>query len=115
MLITAINFVMKRKFNQYKVFFHNFSYFDSVFLLHILSDLSNDIKPIINHGNFIDLKFKFDNKYILYFRDTYLLLTASLKELAINFKVQQKGLFPHLFVNNSDIKLNYIGKIPEYK
>jgi hypothetical protein len=57
MLITAINFVMKRKFNQYKIFFHNFSYFDSVFLLHILSDLSNDIKPIINHGNFIDLKF----------------------------------------------------------
>nr|YP_009739474.1 DNA polymerase 2 [Tricholoma saponaceum]QIC20318.1 DNA polymerase 2 [Tricholoma saponaceum] len=31
MLITALNFVMKRKFNQYKVFFHNFSYFDSVF------------------------------------------------------------------------------------
>ena len=115
MLITAINCVMKRKFNQYKVFFHNLSYFDSVFLLHILSDLSNDIKPIINHGNFIDLNFKFDNKYILYFRESYLLLPASLKDLAINFKVQQKGLFPHLFVNNSDINLNYIGKIPEYK
>jgi hypothetical protein len=81
----------------------------------INSDIINDIKPIINHGSFIDLKFKFDNKYILYFRDTYLLLPASLKKLAINFNVQQKGIFPHLFVNNSDIILNYIGKVPEYK
>jgi DNA polymerase type B, organellar and viral len=116
MLTTAVNYLMKRKYNQYKIFLHNLSYFDGIFLIKIISDLSKTIKPIIRDGRIIDLNLQFNNnKSSIYFRDSYLLLPASLKKLAINFKVQQKGLFPHLFVNNSDIDLNYIGKIPEYK
>jgi hypothetical protein len=96
LLTTAVKHIMKRKYNQYKIFFHNFSYFDGVFLIKILSSLSNTIKPIIRDGRIIDLKFQFSN-YSVYFRESYLLLPSSLKKLAINFNVQQKGLFPHLF------------------
>ena len=44
---------MQRKYNGYKVYLHNFSNFDGIFLFNILTELSNDIKPIINDGNFI--------------------------------------------------------------
>jgi hypothetical protein len=40
-------------------------------------------------------------------------LSLYLRQLRIiNFNVQQKGLFPHLFVNKSDTPLDYEGNIP---
>jgi len=118
MLKEAIYFLMRKKYHQHKVYVHNFSYFDGVFLLGILSSLSNNIKPIIRDGRIIDLSFEFGEgktKYKLYFRDSYLLLPASLRSLAKNFKVTNKGLFPYRFVNNENIPLDYWGPIPDLK
>lgn len=115
LLKTSITYLMKRKYHQYKVFLHNFSYFDGVFLLRILSSLGEKVKPIIRDGKIIDLKFYFNKSYFLSFRDSYLLLPASLKDLAINFKVQNKGIFPHKFLNSTEVNLNYIGEIPSIK
>jgi hypothetical protein len=112
MLKTSIIYLMQRKYHQHRVYLHNFSYFDGVFLLRILSSLGEKVKPIIRDGKIMDLKFYFNKSYFLSFRDSYLLLPASLKELAINFKVQNKGIFPHKFVNSKDVNLNYVGEIP---
>jgi hypothetical protein len=119
MLISSIKFLMKRKYNNYRVYFHNFSMFDSVFLINTLSNLGVKITPIIKDGNIIQIKFYYkiieSKNYILYFRDSYLIMPASLKDLATNFQVEEKGLFPFLFVNQKNINLNYEGLIPEYK
>lgn len=93
MLKTSLNYLMQRKYHQYKVYLHNFSYFDGVFLLRILSSLGDNVKPIIREGKIIDLKFYFYNNYFLSFRDSYLLLPAYLKELAKDFKIFNKEYF----------------------
>ncbi len=41
MLKDAIYFLMRKKYHQYKVYVHNFSHFDGVFLLGVLSSLSD--------------------------------------------------------------------------
>jgi hypothetical protein len=115
MLKEAIYFLMRKKYHQHKVYIHNFSHFDGVFLLGILSSLSDNIRPIIRDGRIIDLSFEFGKgktKYKLYFRDSYLLLPASLRSLAINFNVINKGLYPYKFVNDAKIALNYKGAVP---
>jgi hypothetical protein len=109
---------MKPKYHNYKIYLHNFSFFDAIFLIRPLSELTNNlIKPIIRDGRIIDLKFPFsinNNNFNIFFRDSFLLLPGSLKKLAINFNVDNKGLFPYLFVNNNLIKLDYIGTIPSF-
>lgn len=114
LLESSILSIMKRKYNGCRVYLHNFSNFDGIFLLNILINLSDDIKPIINDDKLIDIKFKFAN-YNLYFRDSYLLLPSSIKDLAKAFNVEKKGIFPILFVNDSNINLNYIGEIPSFR
>ena len=100
MLIACIKSLMQRKYNGYKVYLHNFSNFDGIFLFNILNELSNDIKPIINDGNFINIIFKYNNgKYKLYFRDSFLMLPSSLRKLAKSFYVEEKSIFPYRFVN----------------
>jgi hypothetical protein len=114
MLKESILYIMKRKYHNYKVYFHNFSHFDGIFLLTILSELSNNIIPIIRDGRIIDIKFRF-GQYTLYFRDSYLILPSSLKELAKYFKVEHKGIFPYKFINKKGkLGLNYEGDIPNY-
>jgi hypothetical protein len=119
LLKSAIRFVMRPKYHNYKVYLHNFSFFDGIFLLKVLSELTDiKIKPKVRDGRIIDLKFPFyifNNKINLYFRDSYLLLPSSLSKLALNFKVSNKGIFPYKFVNNKDIPLDYIGEIPKHK
>lgn len=34
----ALNFLLKRKYNKNKVYVHNFSYFDGIFLIRVISD-----------------------------------------------------------------------------
>jgi hypothetical protein len=111
MIEKAIEQLMKRKYHNYKVYFHNLSNFDGIFLLKILTLMSDKINIIIREGRILDIKFKFgSNNYILYFRDSYLLLPDPLRDLAKNFKVEDKGLFPYSFVNEHN--LDYIGGIP---
>ena len=116
MLISSIKILMKPKYHNYKIYLHNFSFFDAIFLMRPLSELTNNlIKPIIRDGRIIDLKFPFsinNNNFNIFFRDSFLLLPGSLKKLAINFNVDNKELFPYLFVNNPLIKLDYKGTIP---
>lgn len=113
MLEKSILSIMQRKYNGYRVYLHNFSNFDGIFLLNILIKLSDNIIPIIKDSKLIDIKFKFANsKYTLFFRDSYLILPSSLEKLALSFKVESKGKFPILFVNDDSINLNYVGKIP---
>jgi hypothetical protein len=63
MLEHSISYLMKRKYDQYKVYLHNFSYFDGVFLLRVLSNLSNHIRPIIRDGRLIDIRITYLDKY----------------------------------------------------
>jgi hypothetical protein len=113
MLTIAIKYLMKRKYDNYKVYLHNFSKIDAIFLLSIMSNITNKLSPLIRDGRIIDLKFEFADKYTLYFRDSLLLLPASLRNLAKNFNVDNKGIFPYKFVNNKYVSLNYIGNIPD--
>jgi hypothetical protein len=113
MLMGAIQYLMKRKYNNYKIYCHNFSNFDAVFLLRILTQCSDKIKPVIRDGRIIDIKFSFGKEYNLYFRDSYLLLPASLRDLARNFKVEDKGIFPYRFVTDNT-ELDYKGSVPSF-
>jgi DNA polymerase type B, organellar and viral len=122
MLVDSIKYLMKRKFDGYKIYFHNFSNFDGIFFLTTLSKLSNNLEPIINDNEIISVLFKFEKRYRLTFRDSYLLLPVNLKDLAKYFKVEDKGIFPIFFLNDRYNKnlnekeiLNYVGPIPEYK
>lgn len=93
LLKEAIISIMKRKYNRYKVYLHNFSKFDGVFLLRILTTLSENIQPIIKDGKIIEIKFYFA-EYVLVFRDSLLLLPSSLYNLGKVFDVENKGTFP---------------------
>ena len=107
---------MKRKYNGYRVYFYNFGKFDCYFVTSVLTTLSTKIKPIIKDGVIFELRLQFkveDNKKhsVLYFRDSYLLLPASLSELTTNFNVENKLKYPLFMINR--VALN--GILPEYK
>jgi hypothetical protein len=129
MLKASIKFLLKRKFNKYKIYVHNFSHFDGIFLMKIISEIVNikNIKPIIRDNRIISLKLNFlpenkqnNNNYYIEFRDSYLLLTASLDKLGKTFslnkgKYETKLPFPYKFINEPNIKYNYIGEFPSLK
>jgi hypothetical protein len=130
MLKSSLQFILKRKYHEYKVYLHNFSYFDGIFLMKIISDLvsSKNIKPVIRDNRIINLRVEFlpeisKNKkrnYYVEFRDSYLLLTTSLEKLGKTFainegKLEKKLPFPYRFVNESKINYDYIGSVPDYK
>lgn len=115
MLEAAVKILMKRKYDGCSVYLHNFSNFDSVFLINTLQKLTDHIlKPNRRNGKLINVQFKF-REYTLYFRDSYLLLPSSSRKLAIAFKVENKGYFPHSFLNDESIGLDYVGKVPSLK
>jgi len=112
---------MKRKYNDYKIYVHNLSHFDSVFMLDVLSRLG-DVKPLYRDKFFeIIFKFKVNDKnkieYTLTFYDSKLILPASLRELSKSFAVEtKKDFFPYGFVNDESIfSIDYKGSVPEYK
>lgn len=114
----ALSSLFIKKYNGYVVYFHNFSRFDSVFILSALTDLSNKVIPLKREERIIDIKVRYgtNNKYGISFRDSLLLLPSSLKNLCNSFNVEnKKSIFPFDFVNKSDITLNYIGKVPEFE
>jgi len=118
MLLTAINDLMKVKYHGHKIYLHNFAKFDGVFLLKYLNRLGI-INPVINDGRIITIPLRFrQNKlsrpYSITFKDSMLLLSSSLRKLAICFNVNvQKDIFPHKFVNEKN--LNYVGNVPDFK
>lgn len=117
MISEAFHVLNKRKYHYSRVYVHNLSYFDGVFLIKYLGRLGK-ITPLIKHGKIYNIKLafydnhKFNTKYVIFIRDSLLILPVSLRKLAINFKVQTlKATFPiHCL---KDFPLNYKGEIPD--
>jgi hypothetical protein len=111
MLKTAFQQLLKSKYDNHKIYFHNLSHFDGVYILNVLSDLSNTQLSISRHdGKIINLQLSFGLKYNIHFRDSLLMMPLSLKQLTQSFKVDNKDLFP-IFAAN-DLSLNYVGNVP---
>lgn len=87
LLTNSIKSILTRKYSGYKVYLHNFSNFDSIFMLSVLTDLTDKIEPIIRDGRYINIKLNYGpkNKYVISFRDSLLLLPFSLKDLYDSF------------------------------
>jgi len=112
MIISALKDLMIKKYDNYKVYIHNLSRFDGIFLLKILANLGQ-IKPIIHNDRIISIAFNY-NSYDITFKDSKQLLIGSLRDLGKSFNVNvQKSIFPYDFVNENN--LNYIGIIPDFK
>jgi len=56
MLIAAINSIMCKKYDNYKIYIHNMSGFDGIFLLKILANLG-ECQPIIHNDKIISITF----------------------------------------------------------
>jgi len=130
MLETAIGFLLIRKYYGYKLYLHNFSYFDGVFLLKVLANMSeiNLTKALIRDGRILKLGIQYDKskntpktksgsyyKGNITIHDSLLILPASLEKLTKVFNCESKGMFPLKLINNPSIALNYKGDIPDMK
>lgn len=120
MLSKAITDLIIPANNNALIYAHNLSNFDGAFILKIIAKLAEYKKwkftPILREGRIIELKISFKvgkDTVTIKFRDSLLLLPASLRKLADSFGVLQKSYFPHRFINGND--LNYVGKTPAYK
>jgi hypothetical protein len=119
MFIACINSLLVKKYVGYKIYMHNFSKFDSVFLF---SHLYNYGTPSIiknSSGNLISATIKTSrwdnpNKNItLKFYDSLLLLNSSLSKLSIAFDTTiKKDIFPFDFVTENNILTGYTGRVP---
>lgn len=109
MVKDAMNDICVKKYRNYRIYLHNFSKFDGFFLLKYLSNIGF-CDPIIHKGKIISVQFTYKN-YTVYFKDSYLLLPASLHSLSKSFNVKSpKGIFPYL------VSMNYKSTIvPEIK
>jgi len=115
MILDCLSSIFIRKYNNYRVYFHNMAKFDIIFLLKYLVKLV-EVNPIIHNGKIIqiDIKYGPDNQYKITIRDSYLILLNSLDRLSKAFNVDNpKGIFPFLFVNKDN--LNYIGVVPRFE
>ena len=110
---------MKRKYNGYTIYTHNFSYFDAIFLIDTLSKLGN-VDPFMRDRKILKLTFKFrqpgsKRDYTLYFMDSLLMLPDSIDKLSISFNTKNKKLkFPIEFLNKNNIDITYRGEVPDY-
>lgn len=115
MIISALKSILIRKYNSYNIYIHNMAKFDIIFLFKFLVKVGN-VQPIIHNGRIISITINYgkNNEYQIHFKDSYLLLLSSLNKLTTNFGVEnRKSIFPHLFVNESN--LNYVGSVPNFK
>lgn len=114
MLSSCVHDLLRAKYDGYKIYIHNLSNFDSTFLLRVLAQFKHcKFTTIMNKGQIIDIKVKFNDKYNIHFRDSLLLLPTSLRKLSKSFGVINKGIFPYKFSNVCD--LNYVGPFPDFK
>jgi len=54
----ALRFIMKSKNSKKKIYIHNLSYFDGIFILNSLSKLGT-VKPLMRDGKIFNLEFRF--------------------------------------------------------
>src|SRR3981081_105074 len=115
MILDCFKDILIRKYNNSNVYIHNLAKFDIIFLLKYLVKLGS-VHPIIHNQIIISINLNYgtNNEYKINFKDSYLILLASLMKLCKSFKVETtKSIFPHLFVNESN--LDYIGAVPDFK
>jgi hypothetical protein len=111
MLLQALTEMLKFNPNS-KVYIHNFSNFDYMFLIKVLFE-NFIVKPNFKDNKVINLIYqpKDNDKTKVTLFDSYLILPSSLRTLASKYKVSdQKGLFPYSFVNENNI--GYVGITP---
>jgi len=107
MMTNMVNDICIKQYKGYKIYLHNLSKFDGIFLVKYLS-IIGIVNPIVHKGRIISIEFTF-NKININFKDSYLMLPSSLRKLSTSFKVEnKKGIFPVLFNN-----VNYIGEVPD--
>jgi hypothetical protein len=104
MMNTALNELLDARYHNHKIYVHNLSNFDGIFLLKYLLNLRYNgmqvfIEPVLKDGKFINLDLSF-GKYKISFRDSYLILLFSLAKLAKTFNVGEKGEFKYNLVDN---------------
>lgn len=104
-------------YNNYTVYVHNFSHFDYYFILKMLKDQQTiKYNPFYKDNKLYSLTLTLiiNNKlYKIIIKDSYLLLSNSLRDLGFNYKVDVvKGYFPYSFITKNN--LNYIGEMPDY-
>jgi DNA polymerase type B, organellar and viral len=107
MIITALNELLKPHYHNHKIYIHNLSNFDGIFLLkYLISNEQLIINPTFKDGKMIniDVKFGYNHRYKISFRDSYLILLFSLSKLAKNFNVGGKGSFEFKKVDNLNNK-----------
>ena len=124
MLLAAIKLIFTKKgdvyiYDDYIVYAHNFSKFDSIFLLKLLSIYSDRNKYTLDlikrDSDIIEVTVSKPKSFKIRFRDSLLLLKGSLKALGKSYTNDKKGIFPYLFVNNSVNPLDYVGDVPAFK
>jgi hypothetical protein len=118
-MANAIRTLMRRKYDNYRIYIHNLSYFDSIFMIDVLSQLGT-LYPFMKDNKILKLTFKYNTekgrKCVINFYDSLLILPDSLANLSRSFKIETpKSIFPLLFLNREDFNINYIGSVPEYK
>lgn len=106
LLKISLIYLMLRKYHGHVVYLHNFSRFDGIFLLRVISDLSDKVEIIKRKRDIINVQLFF-SEYSIHFRDSFLMLPSSLGKLAKSFNVENKSIFPYKFVN--EISLDYEG------
>lgn len=109
MVLQVIKDLCIKKYDNYKVYLHNLSKFDGIFLLKHLVNIGK-CNPLIHDNKLISIQFKYKS-YVIHFRDSYLLLPSSLAKLGKSFNVETlKSHFPVLFNN-----INHSGSVPDIK
>ena len=115
-IIGLLSFFPK-KAKTLSTYAHNLSNFDGIFLMKYLEELG-EIKPLIHNGKLISVTLKLNaslgeayaGKTII-FKDSYLLLPLSLRNLCIAFGVNTvKGYFPFKL-----FKILYTGVFPQFE
>lgn len=123
----ALDYVLRRKFNGYKIYLHNFSGFDSYFILKSLINhprtsvniLARDGKLLKVTVSFTSEDNKTKSKYSITFIDSFLILPTSLDKLIKALNLSDKGLapkiFPLKFLNQEVLDWDYKGPVPSLK
>jgi hypothetical protein len=127
MILAAFKTIMIKFYYGYSVYFHNFSYFDAIFILKTLINIP-DIKlnPTIREGKILKLNIQFDkrikqsksgSKYkgSINIFDSLLILPKSLASLGASFGCEVKGFFPLKILNDPTVSLDYEGEVPQFK
>lgn len=94
-LARSLKDIMKRKYNGWSVYLHNFSRFDAIFLINVIVSISDKIKVLKRESEILNINLRFGrkNQYSVNFRDSYLLFPVRLRELCEHFKILEKKDF----------------------